>query len=375
MAEAAAIPALRDAPARGLVPALRFVWRNRMFTPRYWAFGLRYLWRFKVLSRHIRTAGMVFLGRGAEVFCRRGLGHMEIGRWVWIGKGNAIRCHEGFLRIGDKVVFGTNDTVTAYLDVEIGAGTLVADSVFVTDFDHRFADPAIPIRKQGIVTARVRIEDDCWIGEKASILRGSTVGRGSVIGVAVGGEGAPPAVLGGRGRSRPRREAPRLRRPGVILGRGWVGVGAPGPVAGGAGPPEGPTGKAGGGRASWDQALQEWEGPGARTAPGPQPPAEAIHGPESHPGMNRRWRWFVLMPTGLPRRVIRVREGQRRDERRNARISGDPGPRPPQGEPDLPRGSGLRAAGVRDQAVEVQPVTAVLAARARQAVLRARQEA
>jgi acetyltransferase-like isoleucine patch superfamily enzyme len=28
----------------------------------------------------------------------------------------------------------------------------------------------------------VRVEDDCWIGEKASIMRGVTVGRGSVIG-------------------------------------------------------------------------------------------------------------------------------------------------------------------------------------------------
>jgi acetyltransferase-like isoleucine patch superfamily enzyme len=214
------IPALREAPPRGLRPALRFIWRNRMFTPRFWVLGLRFLWRFKVRNRHIVTRGFVFVARSAEVSCARGLGHMELGRWVWIGKGNAIRCHEGFVRIGDKVVFGTNGTVNAYLDVEIGAGTLIADSVYITDFDHRYEDPAVPIRKQGIVTSRVRIEEDCWIGEKASILRGSTVGRGSVVGsqTVVKGDippysvavGTPARVIkqrGGLGGSRARPQA------------------------------------------------------------------------------------------------------------------------------------------------------------------------
>jgi len=172
----------RGAPERGIGPVLRFLWRNRMYTPRYWVYGLRYLWRFKVRGRHIRTRGMVFLGRGVEVTCTRGLGHMDLGRWVWIGNGNAVRCHEGSLRIGDKVTLGTNNTVNSYLDVEIGEGCLVADGVYIADFDHRYEDPDVPIRKQGIVTSRVRIGGDCWIGEKATILRGSNVGQGSVIG-------------------------------------------------------------------------------------------------------------------------------------------------------------------------------------------------
>ena len=142
---------------------------------------------------------MVFLGRRTEITCTRGLGHMELGRWVWVGDGNSIRCHEGFLRIGDKVVFGTNDTVTAYLDVRIGEGTLFADSVYVGDFDHRYEDPDVPIRKQGIVTSPVRVGADCWIGEKATVLRGATVGRGSVIGAhaVVRGEIPPYSVAVG----------------------------------------------------------------------------------------------------------------------------------------------------------------------------------
>ncbi len=161
---------------------IRFLRARRLYLPRYWWMAMRYLWRFRVRGRHIRTRGPVFLSRTADVTCRRGLGHMELGRWVWIGHHDAIRCHEGSVRIGDRVVFGSGVTVDAYLDVEIGEDCLLADSVLVTDFDHRYDDPATPIRKQGIVKSRVRIGADCWIGAKATVLRGSTIGRGSVIG-------------------------------------------------------------------------------------------------------------------------------------------------------------------------------------------------
>lgn len=165
-----------------LLRGLRFVARTGMYTPRYWVLGLRYLWFFKVRNRHIVTRGFVFLGRGSEIYCRRGLGHMELGRWVRIGRGNAIRCHEGFLRVGDQVVFGSNDCVNCYLDVEIGNDCILADDVYIGDFDHRSSDTSVPIRKQGIVTMPVQVEDDCWIGAKASIMRGVRVERGSVIG-------------------------------------------------------------------------------------------------------------------------------------------------------------------------------------------------
>jgi acetyltransferase-like isoleucine patch superfamily enzyme len=175
-------PAPAGAPERGAWSTMRFIVRNRMATPRYLRLWLRYVWRFRVRNRHIVTRGMVFVDRRAEVYCRRGLGHMELGRWVWIGAGNALRCHEGFFRVGDKVVFGGSNTINGYLDIDVGDDCIFADRIYVTDFDHVYADPGVPIRRQGIVKSPVRIEDDCWIGEKATILRGVTVGRGSVVG-------------------------------------------------------------------------------------------------------------------------------------------------------------------------------------------------
>lgn len=154
---------------------------RRPYAPRFWAMALRYLW-FRIRHPHVVTNGMVYMARGVELRCRRGLGHMEIGREVWIGRGTAIRCHEGFLKVGDGVVFGGRDTVNCYLDVEIGDDCIFADEAYVGDFDHRTDDPITPIQRQGIVKSPVRIGPDCWIGTKAVILRGSTIGGGSVIG-------------------------------------------------------------------------------------------------------------------------------------------------------------------------------------------------
>ncbi|MDR6596266.1 acyltransferase [Saccharothrix longispora] len=161
--------------------SLRWVLRHRAYTPwylvRYWR-----LLRFRIANPHVVLRGMVFLGKGVELHCRPGYGRLEIGRWVHIGDGNAIRCHEGSLRIGDKAVFGKDNTVNCYLDVEIGAATLVADWVYICDFDHVTADVDLPIKDQGIVKSPVRIGPDCWLGTKVTVTRGTRVGRGCVLG-------------------------------------------------------------------------------------------------------------------------------------------------------------------------------------------------
>ncbi|MBO0839485.1 MAG: acyltransferase [Sciscionella sp.] len=163
------------------IDSLRWVLRNRAYTPwylvRYWR-----LLKFRIANPHVILRGMVFLGRNVEIHCRPGFGRLEIGRWVHIGDGNSIRCHEGSLRIGDKAVFGKDNTVNCYLDIEFGHAALVADWVYICDFDHVISDIHTPIKDQGIVKSPVRIGGDTWIGTKVSILRGTIIGKGSVIG-------------------------------------------------------------------------------------------------------------------------------------------------------------------------------------------------
>jgi acetyltransferase-like isoleucine patch superfamily enzyme len=177
--------------------SLRWVVRNRAWTPwylmRYWRF---FVWRAR--NRHIVTEGFVFLGKDVELYARKGYGRLVIGRWVHLGSGNSLRCHEGNLRIGDKCVFGKDNTVNCFLDIEFGARTIVADWVYVCDFDHVYADITVPIKDQGIVKAPVRVGPDCWLGVKVSVLRGVTVGAGSVLAAhALVNKDVPPMSVAG----------------------------------------------------------------------------------------------------------------------------------------------------------------------------------
>lgn len=161
--------------------SLRWVVRNRAWTPWYL---IRY-WRFAMMKLHnpeVITRGLVFLDRGASVYVRPGYGRLILGKWVHLGANTALRCHEGTLSIGDKSNLARDISVNCYLDVEIGDSALIADGVYISDFDHRFDDLAVVIKDQGIVKSRVRIERDVWLGTKVTVRRGVVIGEGAVVG-------------------------------------------------------------------------------------------------------------------------------------------------------------------------------------------------
>jgi len=181
-----------------LLSLLRWVIRNRAWTPFYL---VRY-WRFAVLKlrhRDVITEGFVLLGKHVDIDVRPGYGRLVLGAWCQVGDGNKLRAHEGTLRLGEKVVLGTDNVINCYLDIEIGAATLVADWVYICDFDHVTDDLATPIKDQGIVKSPVRIGPGSWIGTKVSVLRGTLVGRGSVLAAHTVARGEYPeyAVIGG----------------------------------------------------------------------------------------------------------------------------------------------------------------------------------
>ncbi|HEX3335274.1 MAG TPA: acyltransferase [Jatrophihabitans sp.] len=161
--------------------SLRWVFRHRAYTPWYLVRYWRFL-RFKIANPHVITRGFVFMDRGVELYARRGYGRLILGRWLHLGVNTALRCHEGTLSVGDKTVLGRDVSINCYLDVEVGAAALFADSVYVSDFDHKFADLTMPIKDQGIAKSRVRIEPDVWLGTKVTVSRGVLIGEGSVVG-------------------------------------------------------------------------------------------------------------------------------------------------------------------------------------------------
>lgn len=161
--------------------SLRWIKRNRAWNLWYLVRYYRLL-RFRLANPHVVLRGMVFLGKNVEIHATPEMARLEIGRWVHIGDGNSIRCHEGSLRIGDKTVFGCNNVVNAYLDIEIGGSTLIADWCYICDFDHVTDHIGVPIKDQGIVKGPLRIGADTWVAAKVTVLRNTIVGRGAVLG-------------------------------------------------------------------------------------------------------------------------------------------------------------------------------------------------
>jgi acetyltransferase-like isoleucine patch superfamily enzyme len=187
-----------------------------MLTPNYARLLWRYLWRrlFTIAGWRWHTDGLVFLGLHLQLQIGR-RGTIRFGRFVWIGDGTKIRCHEGVVEIGDKTVIGQECTISAYQRVRIGEQCVIADRAMFIDFDHGVTEVERPIRVQGIYKRDIVVGSNVWIGYGACVLRGVRVGDNSVIGTnAVVTEDVPAnALVGGVPAKVIRmREAPRELR-------------------------------------------------------------------------------------------------------------------------------------------------------------------
>lgn len=162
---------------------IRFCARNGMLTPRYALLLGRYLRRRLLTPAGWRwsTDGPVFFGSRLELQIAR-RGRVEFGRFVWLGHGSKIRCHEGRVEIGAKTVLGQECTISAYKHVRIGEQCVIADRAMFIDFDHGVVEVERPIRQQGIYTREVEVGSNVWIGYGACILRGVRVGDNSIVG-------------------------------------------------------------------------------------------------------------------------------------------------------------------------------------------------
>ena len=140
----------------------------------------------------------------------RALIHWEMmrrGAFVrWPVHGNVLEAlREGRLDVGAGVLFEPGVWITAPGDarVVIGAGTFLnlgvmvaamelveigdhcmfANGCFVTDANHRFDDPRMPITWQGFTSkGPTRIGDNVWCGANVVVGSGVTIGERCVIG-------------------------------------------------------------------------------------------------------------------------------------------------------------------------------------------------
>jgi acetyltransferase-like isoleucine patch superfamily enzyme len=169
--------------------------------------------------------GIPLVGRGVRVTnpqlvsCGRGFvleDHAEVqglsingvhfGRNVVIGRGAQIRPSGYYgrdvgagLTVGDSSNVGPGSYIGASGGIRIGSNVLMGPAVTVLSETHAFADTRRAIKRQGVEYAPTTIEDEVWIGSRAVILDGVTIGRGAIVaaGAVVRRDVPPGAIVGG----------------------------------------------------------------------------------------------------------------------------------------------------------------------------------
>lgn len=113
----------------------------------------------------------------------KGLWNLSIGDDSSIPKGSTFYCTEAPLTIGKKVIFGPHPTIIT--------GDHRTDVVgkFIMDSNEKLPENDAP----------VVIEDDVWCGANVTILKGVTIGRGSIVaaGTVVTKSFPPYSIIGG----------------------------------------------------------------------------------------------------------------------------------------------------------------------------------
>jgi acetyltransferase-like isoleucine patch superfamily enzyme len=83
----------------------------------------------------------------------------------------------GTLALGDGSFVNAGTSICAQKSVQIGKNVAIGNYVLIMDTDfHAVEDHRLPPQAAPVV-----IEDDAWIGARATVLKGVTIGRGAVV--------------------------------------------------------------------------------------------------------------------------------------------------------------------------------------------------
>jgi serine acetyltransferase len=86
------------------------------------------------------------------------------------------------LRIGDRCLIGRGSHIVSHFSVELGDDIVTGPYVYITDQNHGYEDPDMPIGAQWPHDAPVSIGTGSWLGTGATVLPGTTIGKNVVVG-------------------------------------------------------------------------------------------------------------------------------------------------------------------------------------------------
>jgi len=111
-----------------------------------------------------------------------GTGNISLGKRCRLGMDTELGTEEeGRIRIGQDVRVNRGCTITSYSEVLIGDFAIIGEFVSIRDANLGM-NLGEPMRYQPHTSSPVRVGRDVWIGRGSSVLPGTTIGEGAVIG-------------------------------------------------------------------------------------------------------------------------------------------------------------------------------------------------
>lgn len=193
----------------------QFIYKIIRYISHFWCWNL---WmvicqKYQVIQSEWIAAKMAECGQG--VFFTR-IGMLNCPKCIYIGEYSNFNkdiwltawcpkdgSHKPFLKIGRHCCFGAYNHITCANKIIIGDHCLTGKWVTITDNSHGETDHdslcMSPLKRPVTSKGAVIIGNNVWIGDKATILPGVTVGDGVVIAAnAVVTKDVPPfSVVGG----------------------------------------------------------------------------------------------------------------------------------------------------------------------------------
>ena len=140
----------------------------------WWSYG-RQRGAAEWVLRHVKSVGAqpTAIGRGSRVDAT----DLEIGDHfkIWCVHRQTLVTGWGRIRIGDRVFINSGVVIVSVLEVTIGNDVAIANEVYIMDTDSH------GVEGRPVKNAPVRIGDGSWLGARALILPGVTIGRRCLV--------------------------------------------------------------------------------------------------------------------------------------------------------------------------------------------------
>lgn len=137
------------------------------------------IFKLKLLYPGITIDYSTRIEKNCQIVCVKG-GTLTILKSHISAGTSIVACSKSSLTIYHSFI-GRNCIITAKEKVVINKNCLVAEMVVIRDQDHHFSPEKVSSSNEDFNISPIEIKENVWIASKATVLKGVTIGKHSVI--------------------------------------------------------------------------------------------------------------------------------------------------------------------------------------------------